>query len=149
MQSPSSQTVSRMFSTSNTATPIRVGGEGMANTRTSPFMNKTKQSGSGNHTRYASSSGSSHNSRNNSPMRKTQTSIVSSMIQSATMSKKKDTAVRDASKGEFLKYLDDRASQGHKKSKKRIWKKFLNVRAGIVEQEIGGKKLPPIRIDNK
>ena len=69
-------------------------------------------------------------------------------MQSAAVSK--ETMARDLSKNEFLKFCDDRASQGHSKTKKSsLWKKFLNMKAGIFEPESNAKRLPPIRLDNK
>ena len=62
----------------------------------------------------------------------------------------KETIARDLSKHEFQKFIDDRASQGVLKSaKSSMWKKFLNMKAGIVEPESNTKRLPPIRLDNK
>lgn len=146
MHSPNSQ-LARMAQTSQTASP---GTDApMRSTRQSPFIRSPVASG----TRYGSSSGSSVRSRRSisptSPMRATQNSMITSLMQSAT-AVSKETIARDYSKGEFNRFLDDRASQGIKKPKQSsLWKKFLNLKAGIIEPETNAKKLPPIRIDNK
>ena len=35
------------------------------------------------------------------------------------------------------------------KGKKMVWKKFLNMRVGIVDEEPTQKRLPPIKLDSK
>ena len=53
-------------------------------------------------------------------------------------------------KKEFFEFLSQRQSLGVKsKGKSAAWKKFLNLKAGIIEDEVVEKKLPPIKLDNK